>query len=280
MVAPGIAEALIATAAGLFAAIPAVYFYNYFTLRVKKSADRDGRLLARVPEHLGAELHVMPVRSHAMPKVHRDRMPAGRDGAAAGARVSTSLAEINVVPLVDVMLVLLIIFMVTAPMMQQGLDVSLPQARRADPITAQPVYVTIPPDFNSSAGSCRSTRKPVRHRFAGASGSARRFSRATTSRCSSAWMRRSRPGHLDRHGRAEEAPAWRRSADDQAGRRTVERCTNPSATSSTIAPRGGRPQPHARRSQSACMSPSSRGSGPDCRAGWRSRRAAGSRRRW
>ncbi len=53
-------------------------------------------------------------------------------GAGAGARVSTSLAEINVVPLVDVMLVLLIIFMVTAPMMQQGLQVNLPQARRAD----------------------------------------------------------------------------------------------------------------------------------------------------
>ncbi len=38
------------------------------------------------------------------------------------------LAEINVTPLVDVMLVLLIIFMVTAPMMQQGLEVDLPRA--------------------------------------------------------------------------------------------------------------------------------------------------------
>ena len=35
VVAPGIAEALITTAAGLFAAIPAVYFYNHFTTRVK-----------------------------------------------------------------------------------------------------------------------------------------------------------------------------------------------------------------------------------------------------
>jgi biopolymer transport protein TolR len=61
--------------------------------------------------------------------------------------VSTTLAEINVVPLVDVMLVLLIIFMVTAPMMQQGLQVNLPQARRATPVTAQPVYVTVPVDF-------------------------------------------------------------------------------------------------------------------------------------
>jgi biopolymer transport protein TolR len=43
-------------------------------------------------------------------------------------RLGTSLAEINVTPLVDVMLVLLIIFMVTAPMMQSGIGVNLPQA--------------------------------------------------------------------------------------------------------------------------------------------------------
>ena len=40
----------------------------------------------------------------------------------------SDMAEINVTPLVDVMLVLLIIFMVTAPMLQQGLEVSLPEA--------------------------------------------------------------------------------------------------------------------------------------------------------
>ena len=40
-----------------------------------------------------------------------------------------SLSEINVTPLVDVMLVLLIIFMVTAPLIQQGVEVSLPEAR-------------------------------------------------------------------------------------------------------------------------------------------------------
>ncbi|MCX7988395.1 MAG: protein TolR [Thermodesulfovibrio sp.] len=39
------------------------------------------------------------------------------------------LAEINVVPLVDIMLVLLIIFMITAPMLQQGIDVNLPRAK-------------------------------------------------------------------------------------------------------------------------------------------------------
>jgi len=84
-----------------------------------------------------------------MPKVHDT---AGSNGSRRGrsARVATTLAEINVVPLVDVMLVLLIIFMVTAPMMQQGLQVNLPQARRAAAVTAEPVYVTVPADFNRS----------------------------------------------------------------------------------------------------------------------------------
>src|SRR5438045_1873921 len=45
-----------------------------------------------------------------------------------GSRVPTTLAEINVTPLVDVMLVLLIVFMVSAPMMQQGVHVDLPKA--------------------------------------------------------------------------------------------------------------------------------------------------------
>lgn len=43
-------------------------------------------------------------------------------------RTPTTLAEINVTPLVDVMLVLLIIFMVSAPLMQQGIQVDLPKA--------------------------------------------------------------------------------------------------------------------------------------------------------
>lgn len=64
-----------------------------------------------------------------------------------GGRVSTVLAEINVVPMVDVMLVLLVIFMVTAPMMQQGFDVKLPEAKAAKPTTSQPVYVTVPLSF-------------------------------------------------------------------------------------------------------------------------------------
>jgi biopolymer transport protein TolR len=52
------------------------------------------------------------------------RVDAGAEG---GARVRSSLAEINVIPLVDVVLVLLLIFMLTAPMMYRGIDVNLPK---------------------------------------------------------------------------------------------------------------------------------------------------------
>jgi biopolymer transport protein TolR len=45
----------------------------------------------------------------------------------AGRKFGTAMAEINVTPLVDVVLVLLIIFMVTAPLMQRGIDVDLPR---------------------------------------------------------------------------------------------------------------------------------------------------------
>jgi biopolymer transport protein ExbD len=59
-------------------------------------------------------------------------------------RVTTALAEINVVPLVDVMLVLLIIFMVTAPMLQRGLDVNLPVASRTQQISDERIFINVP----------------------------------------------------------------------------------------------------------------------------------------
>ncbi|MEF3168330.1 MAG: protein TolR [Deltaproteobacteria bacterium] len=57
------------------------------------------------------------------------------------------VSEINVTPLVDVMLVLLIIFMVTAPMMTKGLDVKLPEtAAKPIPQKKEPVIITVRAD--------------------------------------------------------------------------------------------------------------------------------------
>jgi biopolymer transport protein TolR len=74
--------------------------------------------------------------------------PDANTGRRRGRRVSTSLSEINVIPLVDVMLVLLIIFMVAAPMMQKGVEVNLPTSRRADKLSnTKPLYVTVPTSY-------------------------------------------------------------------------------------------------------------------------------------
>jgi len=57
-----------------------------------------------------------------------------------------ALSEINVTPFVDVMLVLLVIFMVTAPLLQQGIDVNLPQAKGKELSPAERVIITIKKD--------------------------------------------------------------------------------------------------------------------------------------
>ena len=82
-----------------------------------------------------------------MPKVEQVSQSNGRSRRGRGQRVTTALAEINVVPLVDVMLVLLIIFMVSAPMMQQGFSVQLAQSTRSGAINAEPIYVQVPSTF-------------------------------------------------------------------------------------------------------------------------------------
>ncbi|MGD8541817.1 MAG: protein TolR, partial [Desulfobacteraceae bacterium] len=65
----------------------------------------------------------------------------------AGGSDSGLMSEINVTPFVDVMLVLLIIFMVTAPMMVQGVDVTLPEASSA-PLQSDQEHLVISVDKN------------------------------------------------------------------------------------------------------------------------------------
>ena len=68
VVAPGIADALVATAAGLVAAIPAVISYNHLTKRVQAVRVGDGRLRDGVPEHRREELHLVPQATVSSPQ--------------------------------------------------------------------------------------------------------------------------------------------------------------------------------------------------------------------
>jgi|WetSurMetagenome_2_1015567.scaffolds.fasta_scaffold144656_2 biopolymer transport protein TolR len=71
----------------------------------------------------------------------------------------TAMSEINVTPLVDVMLVLLIIFMVTAPMMQEGLSVELPEAKGSaieSDQNAEPIRIVV-----ASQGDIKVDKTPV-----------------------------------------------------------------------------------------------------------------------
>ena len=58
-------------------------------------------------------------------------------------RTQTSLADINVTPFVDVVLVLLIIFMLTAPILQSGIEVNVPKTRTVKEITEERLVITI-----------------------------------------------------------------------------------------------------------------------------------------
>ncbi len=60
----------------------------------------------------------------------------------------TSLADINITPLVDVVLVLLIIFMITEPVLQSGIQVNVPKTRTVHEITQQRMMVTIDANQN------------------------------------------------------------------------------------------------------------------------------------
>jgi biopolymer transport protein TolR len=71
-------------------------------------------------------------------------------------RTQSSLADINITPLVDVVLVLLVIFMITAPVLQSGIEVNIPKTRTVREITEQRLVVTIDRDQNIFLGD-----KPV-----------------------------------------------------------------------------------------------------------------------
>ncbi len=71
-----------------------------------------------------------------------------------GGQLHRPLAEINVTPLVDVMLVLLIVFMVTAPMLTAGLKVDLPQAKSAQPVDPKkPIVISVTAEGTLALGT-------------------------------------------------------------------------------------------------------------------------------
>ena len=82
-----------------------------------------------------------------MPKVIPSASLPGGGRLGRGRRVSSTLAEINIIPLVDVMLVLLIIFMVAAPILQRGVEVNLPVASRSQEIASERMFVSVPLTF-------------------------------------------------------------------------------------------------------------------------------------
>jgi biopolymer transport protein ExbD/biopolymer transport protein TolR len=63
-------------------------------------------------------------------------------------RTQTALADINITPLVDVVLVLLLIFMLTAPVLQSGVQVAVPQTRTVNQLTEEHLVITIDKDQN------------------------------------------------------------------------------------------------------------------------------------
>ena len=82
-------------------------------------------------------------------------------------RRSNLVAEINVTPLVDVMLVLLIIFMITAPMMSQGVDVDLPETT-ARPLAQKekPIIITITRKGEITIDRIKVSRRLLRQKLA------------------------------------------------------------------------------------------------------------------
>jgi biopolymer transport protein TolR len=86
-------------------------------------------------------------------------------------RTGTSLSEINVTPFIDVMLVLLVIFMVTAPLMQSGIGVNLPQAETQSAPAEEGLTITVSKDrfihIEGAVININLLEKKLREYFAG-----------------------------------------------------------------------------------------------------------------
>ena len=145
VVAPGIAEALFATAIGLIAAIPATIFYNKFITEVNRQAQRLEGFADEFSAILSRQIDERGTRVGGCPAMG---MSGGAHSGAFGKRRHRRqpvMAEINVTPMVDVMLVLLIIFMVSAPLLTVGVPIDLPQTQAAslDQADKEPLAISV-----------------------------------------------------------------------------------------------------------------------------------------
>ncbi len=97
-------------------------------------------------------LEEIPVRVQRLPQRPAEAGPEPQRGrwivafTSSNGQTRSSLAEINITPLVDVVLVLLMIFMITAPVLQSGIEVAVPKTRTVKEITEQRLVVTIDRD--------------------------------------------------------------------------------------------------------------------------------------
>ena len=204
VVAPGIAEALFATALGLLAAIPAVIFYNKFAADSSRLSQRLEAFADEFSAIVSRQIDVRDLRpggslTHGRQHPTPQRPGGGRRGRA---RKHTPMHEINVTPFVDVMLVLLIVFMVTAPLLTVGVPIELPETKGQQLQTnKEPVTISV-----DKAGKVfiQDTEVTLDEIAAQAQGHRQeRLRRAD--------LRSRRQGHRLRHGHAGDGP-------DQVGR--------------------------------------------------------------